>query len=614
MFKRNFFRPLMLVAFAAVLSACGSDLEIVDDNVNTPTPTGPVASSLTLLLSSPQLTSDGDTVTKGVTLTAVLKDASNRIVSGVPVDFSTDTGSITLGPSAVSDGNGRATATLDTGGDPTNRTITVTCTAGEAPNLLTRTATVRVVGTTLSFTSGPDSTQISTPTDYTVILTDASGKGIGDRTVTLSSNPGNTVTPASQQTDGNGQAKFSLSATQASTTLTATALGLTATKNVTVSTDDFRFSSPAINTEINISTVQTVTVRWREGGANVPDGRVVTFTATRGRFASSAADAVPGDDVTTFDATTAGGVATVFLRSSESGFTTVVASSNQGNRPSTSITYEFVATTPSKIDVQASPAVIGTNQTSDITAIVRDANNNLVKNVALEFSLQDITGGTLTSPTALTNSQGLAKISYNSTTQASSKDGVVITGVIRGTVIDDDALITVGNSATRIAIGTGAEIIEKDESTYQLPFTVQITDSAGNPVSDADFTLSVEPSRYLKGLRSSPTPVCVNEDANRNGVLDPGEDSNGNGRLDPDTGGSVPRTVALDPDGTAQFFLTYPKDRADFIEVVITGVARVAGTESTTKRTLVLPSDIDDADNLPPASPFGTASTCANPN
>lgn len=586
---------------ALVLSACGGGAEL-GQGPDGGDPTGPVPSSLTLLVSSPQLASDASDVSDGVTLTAVIKDSNNNVVPDVTVEFkTTDSAEINVVNPAVTDANGRATALITTGGDPQNRTINVTATAVDYGK--SATVTIDVIGTTLTI-SGPDSTQINVPTEYTVLLTDAAGAGISGRTVTISTDAGNTLSATSLTTNAAGQVTVTLNATQANTTLTASALGLTATKSIAVSTDQFNFIAPAENAEINIGAARTVTVRWLQGGNPVPNGTVINFTATRGALSSATA-------------TTTNGEASVTITSANAGFSTILASSSALTKPSTTRIVEFVATTPANITVQASPATISASQSSEITAVVRDANNNLVKNVAVDFSLSDSTSGTISTPSGVTNSQGVVKITYTASSQTSATRGVVITGKVRGTSITGNASLTVGGRAVSIDIGFGSEILVRDASTYQYPSTVLVTDAGGNPAPDADVRLTIVPTHYAKGDLAVPPGIiwCTSEDVNNNDILDPGEDSNGNGRLDPGRDASIPSTVTLDEtDGVGTANVTYAKDRGRFLRVRVTGVATVAGTEASAVTELVLPIAEGDEDNLPSASPYGVVLNCASPD
>lgn len=601
------------VAVFAVLAlaACGGGAELGDGGGSslggsttgggtTGGTTTPDVATLTLLASTPQLSSNASAISDGVTLTAIVKDSNNNVVPGVTVQFGTsDSAEINVSNPATTDVNGRATAVVTTGGDPQNRTIRVKASAGSLDSV----SNIDVVGTTLSI-SGLDSTQISVDTPYTILLTDSAGDGIAGKTVNLTTDSGNTITPSSAVTNSAGQVTVTLNATKASSTLTATVLGMTVNKAITVSTDQFTFTSPAAATEVNLGVSKALKVRWLRGGAAVPDGTVINFTATRGTLLATSA-------------TTTAGVATVNIKSNEAGFSEITASSTALSKPTASLTVEFVATTPDMLDVQASPAVLATNQTSEISAIVRDPDNNLVKNATVDFSLSDLTGGVLSAASAVTNSQGLAKVTYTATSQASASQNVVVTGQVRGTSISDNAMLTVGARAVSITLGTGAQIQAKDSSTYQDPWTVLINDSAGNPVTDAEFTLSIKSLEFRKGRRNALVSAldCGNEDGNYNDIIDPGEDKDSDGILEPGRVATVPTTVTLDADGTKQFLITYPKEFGDFVKVRLTGVAHVAGTETTESRDFWLSIAAADATSLPNDSPFGIdTSSCSSPN
>lgn len=569
---------------------------------------GQVATTLILLASTPTLTSDASDVSAGVTLTAILRDANNNVVPGVPVVFSTqDSGEINVVNPATTDQNGRVSAVLTTGGDPTNRSVRVTASAQELSDEIT----IRITGTLIDLT-GPDTTQTDTPTEYSVLLTDGANAGVAGQVVRFTTEPDNTLSAGSVQTNESGLAAVELTVRRAVSTLTATALGSTDTLEIIGAPDRIVFVRsnascsalsdadliPATPTqEVSIGLSQPVSICWTRNGTPVANGTTVNFAATRGTFPNGAAVA------------TVNGKATVNVRSSESGLSIITASAGS---LSTTTTVEFVATTPARIDVQASPSTVPPNQTSEITVVVRDANNNLVKNATVEFSISDLSTGSLSAGTAITNSQGVARVIYSATSQTSGTEDVKITARVRNTNISDSALLTVGGRAVSIFLGTGSQILLKDESTYQMTYTVVVSDSAGNPVPDATFRLTLVPISYFEGTFEAITGVCFNEDGPPyNDILDVGEDFNNNGRLEPGRVAVLPATVLLDPDGSAQFLVTYPKDVGQFVLVEITGTATVAGSESTVKRRFVLPIAEDDEDNLPGVSPWGVDGDCA---
>ncbi|MBT8062342.1 MAG: Ig-like domain-containing protein, partial [Gammaproteobacteria bacterium] len=322
----------LLLMLTGLIAGCGDSNTLVTSG-GTPGggPAAPTAASLQLLTSNPQLPSDGSAT---VTITALARDASNIFVEGVPVSFATDSGGLNV-VQGTTDSNGQATATLSVAGDPTNRSISVSGTAGT----LSSSVAVNVVGTTLTVT-GPGSLVSGATATYTVVLSNAGGNGIANTTVDVSSAAGSTISPVPPlTTDSTGQAQFDLTAST-SDTLTISALGQVTTKAIAVSTDSFAFTSPAANTEVNLGTPQTLVVNLQSGGSPVV-GETISFSTTRGTLTS------PTDD------TDASGNATVDVSSANAGAAVISATTSGG--VSTTLTIEFVATTPATVTAQASP-------------------------------------------------------------------------------------------------------------------------------------------------------------------------------------------------------------------------------------------------------------------
>jgi hypothetical protein len=588
-----------------------------------------IQQTITVLTSAPQIPSDGS---KSATITAYVRNASNQFVSGVAVNFVPTSGGLVV-TQGTTDANGKATATLSAAGDPTNRTITVTASAGTS----TATVPVAVIGTSLTLT-GPASLVQGGQGTYTIALTDSGGNGIPNETVTLASTKGNTLNPSTLVTDTTGQKGFNYTAVNGGTdTITASTLGLTATQSVAVSTQNFAFTAPAANVQVPIGTPVTVTVAWTASGV-AQSGQSVSFSATRGTLSASTAT------------TNSSGSASVTLSSTTSGPSVISAT---GNGVSAQVTVNFIATLPAAIAVQASPATVATQGQSTITATVRDANNNLVQGQAVNFSItQDSTGGALSVASATTNAQGQASTVYTATTTTSASNGVVIQAAVPGTGVSGTATLTVGGQTVFLSLGTGNTISPYPvgatvTTQYELPYSVQAVDAAGNGVNGATVTFTVTSLSYVKGLRvwngtewttqtnTSATdpdnysavgvtlagvPSCKSEDLNKNGVLDPGEDYNGNGKLDPGLVASTDVVSAVTANGgSASFNLIYPKDHAYYVAVRLTATATVTGTQSSTSADFWLPglsTDFETQTTAPPGptSPYGTASTCANPN
>jgi hypothetical protein len=595
--------------------------------------------TITLETSSPQIPSDG---LKPATITALVRDAKNNFVSGATVAFTSTSGGLTVTNSGTTDANGSATATLTDAGDPTSRTINVTASVGNT----TATIAVAVIGTSLSITGGANLVLAGTGT-YTVALTDSSGNGIAAKTVAITSSmAGNTLTPASVTTDATGHGTFTLLAKGSGTdTLTATALGETGTFAVAISSQSLIFTTPAANTLIDLSQNASVSVTWTSAG--VPQaGKSVAFASTRGTLSVATAT------------TNGAGVAAVTVSSTTAGPAVISAS---GTGVTSELNVDFVATVPASLDLQASPATVPTQGQSTITAIVRDAKNNLVQGQTVDFTtVNDVTGGTLSVASSVTDDQGKAQTVYTASNTTSAKNGVVVDATVQGTAVTGTADLTVGGQTVFLSLGTGNTITALNSTQYELPYAVQAIDAAGNAVNGANVTLTVISVSYEKGAMAwngtnwaavySVTPACPSEDENpgqagllnppgqNNGILDPGEDGgpvtgaefaagyrvnpfgNHNGKLDPGLVASVsPGSLTTANGGSGLLNLIYPKDHAYWVSVTLVASTTVQGTQASTEATFLLPGLAGDYSTETiqppgPVSPYGQANTCVNPN
>jgi len=395
-----------LVAMLLVAACGGSGQGFVGNGGGTGGGTGGaiIVSAVNVLASSPSLPSDAG---QSLDVTVVVRDENNVAVGGVTVIMSSDSGILTIAD-PITDANGVVKAQINAGGDPTNRVINISADA----NGVVGSVAINVLGTTLSL-SGASALAQGDSAPYTIVLTDAGGNGISGQTVDISSSAGNTLAANSLTTDVGGQAQVVLTASAAGAdTLTATALGLTATQDLDVSDDSFALTAPLSGDEVVLNTVISVDLSWSIGG--VPQAnQQISFSATRGTLSS-------------FTATTnAAGVASVTILSNNAGASTITATNATGT--TTGVQIEFVADVPDSISIQASPFTIGPGEQSAITAIVRDAANNLVKNEVVGFVLTDFTGGLLSVAQAVTDSQGRAQTFYTASSTTSANNGVTIT-------------------------------------------------------------------------------------------------------------------------------------------------------------------------------------------
>jgi len=632
------------------LAACGGDTNDCGSSFGQPcgssgNPTVPVAS---VLLVSDTSTIPSDNATSA-NLTAYVQDANNNFIPGVTVSFVPSSGGIAV-TQAVTDDNGVATATLSTLGDPSNRTITVTATADK----ISTSANIDVTGTTLQL-QGPTALTTGQVATYTISLTDAGAKGIAGTDITITAPADLTVSTTTVTTDSQGRATFTATGgTGGAGGLTVAGLGLTTTLNVTVNGDALSFTAPAANINIPLGVSKTFTVHWAQNNTAVAN-QPIDFATTRGCINSP----VTACSSTATATTDASGNASVTIVSNNAGGATVSATT--ATAITATLTSQFIATVASSIDVQPSVFVLAPGDSSTINAVVRDVNNNLVTGATVVFSLNDITGGTLTTAAAKTDLEGRAQSVYTAGSVTSAAGGVQVTATVQGTAVAKTVGLTVAARQVFISIGTGNEISEPNAAQYAIPYVIQVTDSTGAGVKGVALSMSVLSQRYFKGHRVAGTSAwgtcytipqdsancivgtppsatvtmgCADEDFNRNGVLDPGENKNGNNpatispafptgyptleagniaAVAPTTSGSF----TTDDSGFAFATVYYPQEYAYYLQVTLQAQTSVQGTAYSASTTFLVPgsaTDFTDITKAPPGplSPFGDSATCSD--
>ncbi|WP_084164505.1 Ig-like domain-containing protein [Rheinheimera texasensis] len=593
----------------------------------------------TVLLQSDKLQIGSGNADK-VELTAIVRDRQQNLLKDVAVKFGIETGfegEIEV-QSATTDNTGTARAVLTTKTNPALRDILVSATAGSgaAKSYLT----LKVVGTDIEIAAAP-AVVLGSSMDMTFTVLDSSAKPIRDTILSLSSELKNSFSNTSPRTDAaTGRATVRYTAVNAGNdTVTVSALGVIKTVLIEVNADAFAYVKPANEAEIPeiaLNTPANATVKWTRSGSPVV-AQDVGFTTTRGVIAADEPGLADNKVVSTIQ-TNAAGEAQIFMRSAFAGLASISANTRgTGATLQTQKVVEFIATVPDPnrpLEVQAIPAQLAPGEKAIVQAIVRDANNNPVKNKEIAFSLVDSFGGQLSPATARTNSQGIATTEFTAdvTTPGSGNPQDPKGLKIKATIADNDAIsgttgISVGNRTLFFRFATGNGIEESDDKVlYKKKYAVLVTDSTGNPVPNQVLTVSALPTRYNKGhwfkrpvnqsfkyweavySNTGDDLTCLSEDKNRNGILDAGEDENGDKQLTPGNIATVEKNITAGTDGIAYFTLTYPKTMAPFVdvEVVVSGFA--AGTENVTARTVSLgfsSEDTTDESDRPWASPFG---------
>ncbi|MDF1483765.1 Ig-like domain-containing protein [Ramlibacter sp. H39-3-26] len=512
--------------------------------------------------------------------------------------------------------------------------ITVTATANSKSGSIE----IPVVGTTLTLAGNSALLLSNTPAPLTARALDSAGAPIANAILAVKSALGNPLSPASVTTDASGYASIAYTPANSGTdTVTLTGLGAQAQLRISVSGQgqDFSFVKPTSGATVAIDVDTDMTVHLLSSGVGVAN-QVVTFSTTRG-------------SVTPTQATTdANGVATVKLRSTTAGPATLTA--RQGTTLTATQQIEFVATEPATLILQANPNAVAPNVAGSsanrvtLQALVRDVNGNPVKDAIVNFAAsKDLSGGTINPASGITNSNGTVEANFIPGTLSTAANGVELYAFVASNPsVTGTTTLTVSTKALFISIATGNEITNRDTNTYSKPFTLYVTDANGAAVGNQAIVLSVYMDYYGKGALAydgsqwhyASLTQCVNEDANRNGFLDPGEDNpppgNSDGHLTPGgvvliasdattgTTTGLSGTVTTDSDGFATFSLLYGEQYANWGLTTINARASVSGTESTSAYNYTLAASAEDMkSDVPPASavsPFGVSTDCTNPN
>ena len=521
-------------------------------------------SDLILTVSAATLANTG---TASVLVTATALDASRNTLASVPVTLSADGGAVLSAVTGkTTDASGTVSATLGIGGNQANRVLTVTAVSAG----ITKIATVQVTGAKITATSSAPVVAPSGAGSVRYKVVDGAGNPMVNQVVDVVAT-GFTPPQANGTTDASGVFVFNFTA--------PSAVG----NNYTVATN-----------VAGTSDVQTIIVQ--------PGTLVPTVTAR------------------------------------------ILAAS-----------------------VSANPSVVAVNLTgstssqSEIRALFLGSNNQPIQNVRARFDLSgdaNSIGGTFSTGNGIlySDSNGVVTTAYSPGTRSSPTDGVTVR-VCYGISDSDPNLnpltcaisqkvtLTVVAEPLGVTIGTDEKIIvdRNDGLVYVKKFVVSVSDAAGVAKADVNLVASVDLTNYRKGqyrvltttsggtawFKASPTgvfgdsAVCLNEDTNRNGVLENGEDTNNDGVLwprKPDVTIRLlsPKTAA---DGTAQLEITYAKDHGSWVDALITvSASGVSGSEGRATY-FVSPVPVDapslaKTDSSPAFrfSPYGVSNSCSNPN
>src|SRR3990170_6336463 len=149
-------RIFLLILLGLVIAGCGGGSGGGDPFVGPDADAvNKVAAKLAIATAAEEMLSDGSTA---VAVTAIVTDDKNIVVEGAKVNFSADSGALAV-TQGTTNGSGQALAQLTTGGNSTERTITITVTIGK----LSASTTIAVVDNLSGAAAGKIGLVISSP-------------------------------------------------------------------------------------------------------------------------------------------------------------------------------------------------------------------------------------------------------------------------------------------------------------------------------------------------------------------------------------------------------------------------------------------------------------------
>lgn len=642
--RAKLFRQLCLLFslfLFCCLIACGGSKDTADTGGGTTTPS---AANIDLAASPTSVKSD-DSNTSTITITAL--NSLNAALSGITITLGTDTG-ILGAPNVTTGTDGSANVTFHSGGIATNRTATITASSGSVSKQIP----IQITGSSVTLTSSSSSISTGGTATLTVTATDAGGGPVSGAAVTFSQSASGIVTISPTSTSTNASGKFYATvtgATAGTVTITATALGATATTDITVAstTNTFyidqlildsgaptappsdKIAAMKINATLTPYTPHSLNIE-----VNAPSPIAsVTFATTIGEW--------DGGTSKTVTKPVASNKANATLTSTQAGAANVQV--YKAGAPSTSDTLTVAMSSgaaPYSIILQASPtnvpvSVGSTTGSSTLTATVYDNASptpNPIGGAQVLFTIVNPTsGGETVSPVVVTTAEtahnglslGQARATFTSGSMVSGGTGIKVRASVVDTSVEtgttpsgNDAAIIIGGQAGSIAFGQATVISEDStKSNYIWPMSILVADSAGAAVAGAVVSLSVWPIAWSTGTACSYDPdgattgTFWNEDNNENLFLDAAEDGSryyyadktrtsftpggtADGYLTPvnSAGGTVPSTVTTDSNGVAGFNVTYTKESAIWTIDRIRATTSVAGSETRGEIILRLPA------------------------
>lgn len=454
-----------------------------------------------------------------VTLTAIVKDASNNAMKDVTVSFAASSGTVSS-VNRVTDANGTVTEKLSVKGDGSERVITITASAGgvtsaaKTVTVTPSTSPVPKLFLTASTGTLPSSGVAGSAVDIRALVLDANNVVVPGIIVTFTTDSGS-LTASQRVTDGAGVATVKLdTASDPSTrTITVTATANTATSKVTVNVLGTSLQVNAPSTVNTGATVDLSALLTDSAGSPLAN-RPVTFSATRGTLTTKAGGASPAvtdgtgklvmsytgtvNGAATITVSSMGETVSTVLTTVSSTFTVGVVTGTKPNYVPQASAFTDVCNKVLVHDFDGTVAREGTvNVSSSRGTIYSDAN------CTVQLSGPALLVGGEVEVYVKATSPGVATLTANSNTGLTSVQGTVELSAPL------TAAATISVQATPAIIGANAVGSSSQQSVIRA--VVLDRTVSGNPVKNARVAFSIE-SDASGGTLSQPAEVMTASD------------------------------------------------------------------------------------------------------
>ena len=269
-----------------------------------------------------------------------------------------------------------------------------------------------------------------------------------------------------------------------------------------------------------------------------------------------------------------------------------------------------------------------------LRAVFLNSSNQAIQNVRVRFVIvppglgsdEKISTGLAT---VYSDINGVAVADYIAGTRSSPTDGVIIRACYGNTDAEiagdaclkfKEAKMTVARQPLSITMGDNNELEKGGNNlTYIKKFDIAVADAAGNAVSNAQLSASVDLKKYGKGVYTGPRFSCDNEDTDRNGSLDDTEKSAGDGDnvISPrkaDVILSFVGATTTGSNGRATIQVEYPQNVATWLIYTVKVTTSVAGSEGTVEKSYATSFVIGDDSNGSFLTPPYGVNNCRTPN